>query len=94
MAPNSKKCVFLGYGKPSEMGFCLWVLESKKILCSTNVYFNEDKMHKKPVEIVEIRRIVFQEDGQVHNRQLDNALGAHMREERNHRNNRLFGLLY
>ena len=27
-------------------------------------------MHKKPIKTVEIRRVVFQEDGQVHNRQV------------------------
>ena len=63
MAPKSKKCVFLGYGKPGKMGFCLWVPESKKILCSNDVYFNEDKMHKKPIKAVKVRRVIFQEDG-------------------------------
>ena len=32
LEPKSKKCVFLGYGNPSDMGFCLWDCESKKIL--------------------------------------------------------------
>ena len=59
LAPKSKKCVFLGYGKCDEMEFCRFNLESKKILCSNVVYFNEEKMHKKP----EIQRVVFQEDG-------------------------------
>ena len=81
LAPKSKKCVFLGYGKPCEMGFCLWDPESKKTLHSSDVYFNEDKMHKKPIKTIEIRRVVFQEDGQVHNRQLDNAPVARERRE-------------
>ena len=37
---------------------------------SNDVFFNEEKMHKKPIKIVEICRLVFQEDGQVHNRQV------------------------
>ena len=63
------------------MGFCLWEPQSKRVLCSRDVYFNEDKMHKKPIKIVEIHRGVFQEDGQVHNRQLDNAPVARERRE-------------
>ena len=35
-----------------------------------DVYFNEEKMHKKPIKIVEICRVVFVKDGQVHNRQV------------------------
>ena len=27
-----KKCIFLGYGEPREMGFRLWDLESRKIV--------------------------------------------------------------
>ena len=81
LAPKLKKCVFLGYGEPGEMGFCLWDPESKKILQSSDVYFNEDKMHKKPINIMEICRVIFQEDGQVHNKHLENALIAQERRE-------------
>ena len=56
-------------------------LESKKVLCSSDVYFNEDKMHKRPIKTVDIRRVVFQEDGQVHNRQIANAPVARERRE-------------
>ena len=28
-----------------------------------SVFFNEEKMHKKPVKTVEVRRVIFQEDG-------------------------------
>ena len=84
LAPKSKKRVFLGYGKPGDMGFQLWDTESKKILCSSDVYFNKEKMHKKPIKTVEILRVVFQEDGQVHNRQIqvDNAQNAPQVQER------------
>ena len=80
LAPKSKKCIFLGYGKPSEMGFCLWDLESKH---RNDINFNEDKMHKRPIKTAEIRRVVFQEDKQVHNRQIlmDNGKNAPQREE-------------
>ena len=37
------------------------------------MYFNEEKMHKKPIKVVEICRVVFQEDGHVHNRQVAQA---------------------
>ena len=52
------------------MGFRLWDPEARKIVRSNDVFFNEEKMHKKPIKIVEIHKVVFQEDGQVHNRQV------------------------
>ena len=75
LAPKSKKCIFLGYGEFGEMGFGLWDLEARKIVRSSDVFFNEEKMHKKPIKTIEIRRVVFQEDGQVHNRQVAQANG-------------------
>ena len=63
LAPQSKKCIFLGYGEPGEMGFMLWDPKAKKIVCSHSVFFNEEKMHKKLVKTVEVRRVIFQEDG-------------------------------
>ena len=70
MAPKSKKCIFLGYGDSGEMGYKLWDPEAKNIICSNDVFFDEERMHKKPIKEIEIRRVVFQEDGQVHNRQV------------------------
>ena len=55
MAPKSKKCIFLGYGESGKMGFKLWDPEARKIVCNNDVFFNEEKMHKKPIKIVEIR---------------------------------------
>ena len=52
------------------MGFKLWDLEARKIVCNNEIFFNEKKMHKKPIKIVEIYRVVFQEDGHVHNKQV------------------------
>ena len=70
LAPKSKKCIFLGYGESGEMGFRLWDPEARKIVRSNDVFFNEKKMHKKPVQTVEICKVVFQEGEQVHNRQV------------------------
>ena len=52
------------------MGFCLWDLESREIPCRNDVYFNKEKMYTKPIYIVKIHRLVFQEDAQVHNKQV------------------------
>ena len=52
------------------MGLRLWDLEARNVVHSNNVFFNEENMHKKPIKIVEIRRVVFQEDGHVYNRQV------------------------
>ena len=54
LAPKSKKCIYLGYGEPREMGFKLWDLESRKIVRNHSIFFDESKMHKKPLKIVEI----------------------------------------
>ena len=48
------------------MGFRLWDLEATKIVHSHSVFFNEEKMHNKPIKIVEVRRVIFQDDGHVH----------------------------
>ena len=63
------------------MGFRLWDPEARKIVRSHDVFFNEEKMHKKPVQTVEIRRVVFHEDGHVHNRQV--AQGAGQQQQQN-----------
>ena len=56
---KSKKCIFLGYGESGEMGYRLWDLECKKIICNHDVVFNEKKMHKTPIKHVEMRRVTF-----------------------------------
>ena len=48
------------------MGYRLWDPEARKIFCSNDVFLNEDKMHKKPITIVEIHKVIFEEDGHVH----------------------------
>ena len=72
LAPKSKKYVFIGYGELGKMGYRLWDPEARKIVCSNDVFFNEDKMHKKPITIVEIHIVIFEEDGHVH-RDVQNA---------------------
>ena len=57
--------MFLGYGECGEMGYRLWDPESRKIVCSCDVFFDEEKMHKKHVRLVEIQRVVFKEDEHV-----------------------------
>ena len=44
------------------MGFRLWDLEAKKKVCSHSVFFDENKMHTKPVKTVEIKKVIFQDD--------------------------------
>ncbi|MCO5612058.1 hypothetical protein L7F22_066320 [Adiantum nelumboides] len=46
-----------------KMGHIFWDLESRKVLRSNDVYFNEANFHAKPENIEEIRRVVFKEDG-------------------------------
>ena len=44
------------------MGFRLWDQEAKKIVYSHSVFFDERKMHTKPVKRVEIKKLIFQDD--------------------------------
>ena len=60
--PKSIKCIFLGYGDSGEMGYRLWDLQARKVIHSHDVVFHEDKMHKQPEKVVEIRRVIFQEE--------------------------------
>ena len=46
LEPKSKKCIFMGYGENGKMGYHLWDLEARKIVRSSDVIFNEKKMHK------------------------------------------------
>ncbi|WP_219822522.1 reverse transcriptase domain-containing protein, partial [Enterobacter cloacae complex sp. 2DZ2F2B] len=69
LEPKSRKCIFLGYGNSGEMGYRLWDPESRKVVHSNDVHFNESKYHSKPERVEEIRRVVFQEDGPARARQ-------------------------
>ena len=57
------------------MGFRLWDPDARKIIHINDVFFNEEKMHKKPGQTVKICRVIFQEDGQVHNRRVAQGAG-------------------
>ena len=46
LEPKSRKCIFMGYGESGEMGYRLWDPEARKIVRSSDVIFNEKKMHK------------------------------------------------
>ncbi|MCO5607497.1 hypothetical protein L7F22_061693 [Adiantum nelumboides] len=63
--PKSRKCIFVGYGDSGEMGYRLWNLESHKLVCSNDV-FSESTMYKPLVKTIEIRRVIFEEDGHVY----------------------------
>jgi len=59
--PKSQKCIFMGYGETREMGYHLWDPESKKIIRSHDVVFNEKLMHKSPVQDSDMRKVTFQD---------------------------------
>ena len=48
-----------GYGLGGQFGYHLWELESRSILRSSDVVFNETKMHKQPFKEVEYRKVTF-----------------------------------
>ena len=41
----------------------LWDPNSRKVICSNDVYSNEAKSHAKPHKVKEVRRVIFYEDG-------------------------------
>ena len=61
--PSQRSAYFLAM---VHLARWVWDLEARKIARSNDVYFNEEKMHKRPIPTVEIWRVVFQEDGVVH----------------------------
>ena len=56
---RSRKCIFLGYGSEGAFGHRLWDLENRQIVWSSNVLFNESKMHKPAERPIEVRRVTF-----------------------------------
>ena len=57
--PKSRKCIFVGYGLDGQFGYRLWDPKSRSILCSSDVVFNETKMHRQPVKEVEYQKVTF-----------------------------------
>ena len=59
LEPKSRKCIFIGYGQEGEFGYHLYDPQSKAIIRSSDVVFNEARMHKQPVKEVEYRKVTF-----------------------------------
>ena len=57
LEPKSRKCIFLGYGEFGEMGYQLWDAESRKVVCSNDVYFNEAKFYAKPERLKKLEEL-------------------------------------
>lgn len=53
----------LDYCECGKIGYPLWNLETKKTICRHDLVFNKDWMHKRPVSIVEIYRVILQDFG-------------------------------
>ena len=47
LEPKSRKCIFMGYEESGKMAYRLWDPEARKIVRSSDVIFNEKKMHKQ-----------------------------------------------
>ncbi|MCO5556599.1 hypothetical protein L7F22_010150 [Adiantum nelumboides] len=82
--PKSSKCIFVGYGDNGEMGYRLYNHETHKIVHSNDVTFSESAMYKALVKTVEIRRVIFEEDGNVYRPARQNGDHAQRGVEPNH----------
>ena len=51
----------MGYGESGKMGYRLWDPEARKIICNSDVIFNEKKMHKQPLKEMEMRKVSLQD---------------------------------
>ena len=57
--PKSCKCIFIGYGMDGQFGYCLRDPESQTMIHSSDVVFNDTKMHKHPEKEVAYRKVTF-----------------------------------
>ena len=57
--PKARRCIFIGYGLDGLFGYCLWDLESQLVIDSTDVVFDETKMHRKLVKEIEFQKVTF-----------------------------------
>ena len=55
----SRKCIFLGYGPNRSFGLRLWDPETKQVIRSADVVFNESGMHKVRERPIQLRRVTF-----------------------------------
>ena len=67
---RSRKCIFLGYGPDGNFGYRLWDPETRQVIRSADVVFNESAMHKSAERPIELRRVTFSDatplDGPAH----------------------------
>ena len=56
-----RKCIFLGYGIDGQFGYRLWDPDTRTVVRSSDVVFDENKMHKQSVKEVEVRKVAFKD---------------------------------
>ena len=56
---QSRKCFFLVYGPDGSFGYRLWDPETRQVIHSADVVFNESGMHKAAERPIELRRVKF-----------------------------------
>ena len=54
-----KKCIFLCYRIDEQFGYLLWDPGPRTMVRNSDVVFNENKMHKKPIKEVDVRKVAF-----------------------------------
>ena len=56
---RSRKCIFLGYRPDEIFGYRLWDLETRQVIRSADVVFNESEMHTVVKRPIELHRVTF-----------------------------------
>ena len=76
--PKSRNCFFIGYGIDGQFGYCLRNPESQTVICSSDVVFNETKIHRHLEKEVAYRKVTFSDVSPP----MPNSLQAHAPELR------------
>ena len=57
--PRSQKCVFLGYRPSGNFGYQLLDPETRQVVQSSDINFNESEMHKPSDGTIELQQVTF-----------------------------------
>ena len=60
LSPHATKCIFLGYGTDGEFRYELWDPENQRLICSSDVVFNEACISSRNQQKIVGKRVSFE----------------------------------